>query len=286
LTDPVFGFRYIIGVSGTCYIDNDYFSDVIYRYSLRQAMEQRFVKKVQYVAEMTRTNRQEEEKWQLVLNRHEEIRRKLRPHKLRPLAQQEQQVDELAAAQKAAQDAAAARTQAIQEAAARHADYLARYLNSGFSRTPGSETLAVVVATGDGKLDHTVSTALANHFKSDTVKIFTSFFKPEFVSDKLFANVFDGSTEILNKLDLANSLDALLLARETVQYSKTPSLDNLVTANLQLEIQVVPIAGSIQNHSWSFTANGAGFSQTEAKSNADERILKQIASDTKMSLNN
>ncbi len=85
LTDNDFGFRYIIGLSGTCYIGNDYFSDVIYRYSLRQAMEQRFVKKVQYVAEMPRTNQQENEKWQLVLNHHEEIRRKLRAHKIRPL---------------------------------------------------------------------------------------------------------------------------------------------------------------------------------------------------------
>jgi type III restriction enzyme len=85
LTDDAFGFRYIVGVSGTCYVGNDYFSDVIYRYSLRQAMEQGFVKKIQYVAEMPRTNRPEEEKWQLILNRHEEIRRKLRPHKLRPL---------------------------------------------------------------------------------------------------------------------------------------------------------------------------------------------------------
>ena len=85
LTDPDYGFRYIIGVSGTCYLGNDYFSDVIYRYSLRQAMEEKFVKKVQYVAEMPRTRQPEEEKWQLVLNRHEEIRRKLKPHKLRPL---------------------------------------------------------------------------------------------------------------------------------------------------------------------------------------------------------
>lgn len=86
LTDDAFGFRYVIGVSGTCYLGNDYFADVIYRYSLRQAMEERFVKKVQYVAEMPRdTRRPEEEKWQLVLNRHEDIRRKLRPHKLRPL---------------------------------------------------------------------------------------------------------------------------------------------------------------------------------------------------------
>lgn len=86
LTDAAFGFRYVIGVSGTCYIGNEYFTDVIYRYSLRQAMEERFVKKVQYVAEMPRdTRRPEEEKWQLVRNRHEDIRRRLRPHKLRPL---------------------------------------------------------------------------------------------------------------------------------------------------------------------------------------------------------
>lgn len=85
LTDSDFGFRYIIGVSGTCYVGNEYFSDVIYRYSLRQAMEEKFVKKVQYVAEMPTTRQPEEEKWQLVRNRHEEIRRKLKPHKLRPL---------------------------------------------------------------------------------------------------------------------------------------------------------------------------------------------------------
>lgn len=85
LTDPDFAFRYIIGVSGTCYVGNEYFSDVICRYSLRQAMEEKFVKKVQYVAEMPKTRQPEEEKWQLIYNRHEEIRRNLKPHDLRPL---------------------------------------------------------------------------------------------------------------------------------------------------------------------------------------------------------
>ncbi len=85
LTDPDFGFKYIIGVSGTCYLDNEYFSDVISRYSLRTAMEQRFVKKVWYVAEMPQTKRPEEEKWQLIFNRHEKNKQDLRSHNLRPL---------------------------------------------------------------------------------------------------------------------------------------------------------------------------------------------------------
>jgi hypothetical protein len=182
------------------------------------------------------------------------------------------------------QQEAAAR-KAADATATERAKFLARYLNTGFSRTPGSEMLAVVVANEDGKMDQTVSTAFANHFKTNNVKIFTSFFTPEFVSDKLFASVFDGSTEVFNKLELVNSVDALLLARKTVQFSKTASLNNLITANMQLEVQILPIAGNGQNQSRTFTVNGAGFSQTEAATMAEDRLVKQIASDTNLSLN-
>ena len=179
---------------------------------------------------------------------------------------------------------AAAAKQAAEDAAAKHAAFLARYLNAGFSKTPGSRTLALVVATDDGKIDRTISAALAGHFKNGTVQISTSFFKPEFVSDNLFASIFSGSTEIINQLELAKSLDALLLARLTVQYSTSPELDNVMTAHARLEVQVVPVAAGIQNQTWSFTANGPGFSQGEALSSAEERLTKQITNDTKMSL--
>lgn len=84
LEDPAYNFRYIIGVSGTCYVKDDYFSDVIYRYSLRQAMEERFVKRVLYVAEMPQTS-EPDHKWQLINSRHEEIKRKLASKNLLPL---------------------------------------------------------------------------------------------------------------------------------------------------------------------------------------------------------
>ena len=85
LLNPDFGFRYILGVSGTCYVGDDYFSDVIYRYPLRLAMEERYVKRVDYVAEMPRTG-DPDEKWQLIHNRHEDARRKLKRRDIRPLS--------------------------------------------------------------------------------------------------------------------------------------------------------------------------------------------------------
>ena len=42
-------FKYILGFTGTAYIENEYFLDVIYRYSLKQAIEEKFVKNIEYI---------------------------------------------------------------------------------------------------------------------------------------------------------------------------------------------------------------------------------------------
>ena len=84
LLNPEYGFRYVVGVSGTCYIGDEYFADVVSRYSLRQAIEERFVKKVEYVAEMPQTD-SPDEKWQLIFKRHQGWKRQLRSRKIRPL---------------------------------------------------------------------------------------------------------------------------------------------------------------------------------------------------------
>jgi type III restriction enzyme len=54
------------------------------RYSLRQAIEERFVKRVEYVAEMPQTD-SPDEKWQLIYNRHQDWKKKLKKRGIRPL---------------------------------------------------------------------------------------------------------------------------------------------------------------------------------------------------------
>ena len=84
LQNPEYGFNTILGFSGTCYVDNEYFSDVIYRYSIREAMEQKFIKIPRYVVGEVITG-EEDERWQLLYNRHEKIRTSLTKRGIRPL---------------------------------------------------------------------------------------------------------------------------------------------------------------------------------------------------------
>lgn len=55
LRHPDFGFRQIVNVTGTPYLDDDYFPDVVFRYGLKQAIADKVVKKPNYKLEDTYT---------------------------------------------------------------------------------------------------------------------------------------------------------------------------------------------------------------------------------------
>ena len=69
-----FNFKYLLGFTGTAYIENEYFSDVIYRFSLRDAMERSFVKLVEYVAEDETGDHYE--RFQKIFDNHKEFKKK------------------------------------------------------------------------------------------------------------------------------------------------------------------------------------------------------------------
>jgi type III restriction enzyme len=81
LLGPNYGFKYIVNVSGTCYIGDDSFTDVIHRFSLRDSIEEKFVKSIRYVAEDSSGN--EDEKFQKIYDNHIENKtvkyRKVKP---------------------------------------------------------------------------------------------------------------------------------------------------------------------------------------------------------------
>ena len=181
-------------------------------------------------------------------------------------------------------EAAEAAQRAIETAAKQHADYVARYVNPGSTRTPGEIALAVVAASEDKAINTAVMSALASQFGKQHAEIVPSLFKPAFVADGLFQQAFDGSGDPFRKLDLTNSVDAVVLARETVTYAENAALDNLVSATMQLKVEVVPIVGTLNSGGWTFTARGPGFSKDVARQAAEESLIHQITTDTNMSL--
>ena len=76
MLNPDFNFKYILGLTGTAYLDDEYFNDVIYRYSIRQAVNDKVVKSVDYVAKDE--NIDKNEKFQKIYDNHDEFVKKYR----------------------------------------------------------------------------------------------------------------------------------------------------------------------------------------------------------------
>ncbi|MBS1862153.1 MAG: DEAD/DEAH box helicase family protein [Actinobacteria bacterium] len=81
IASPAYDFRYHVGLSGTCYVGDEYFADVIFRYSIRDAINDRWVKDVFYVAKDESNT--DDARFQKLLAQHEANRKTYRP--LKPL---------------------------------------------------------------------------------------------------------------------------------------------------------------------------------------------------------
>ncbi len=68
LLSKEYNFKYILGFTGTAYIKDDYFNDVIYRYSLRQAVNDKMVKMVDYISK--NDDAEDEIKFQEIYDNH------------------------------------------------------------------------------------------------------------------------------------------------------------------------------------------------------------------------
>jgi hypothetical protein len=119
------------------------------------------------------------------------------------------------------------------EAAAAHAQFVNQYVNANFNRTPGIPLVAVAVAAENKTMNRLMSTVLISRFKGEHAQLVDSFFKPPLLSDNLFNDAFNGSSALFNKLVITNSVEALLLARQTVEYSTSAELDNVITATIR-----------------------------------------------------
>ena len=77
--DRGIAFKYVIGLTGTAYKKrnqsgeaNEYLSDVIYRYSLKEAIEQGFIKDIEYIDKADMPS-DAGERWQVIVDSHEKI---------------------------------------------------------------------------------------------------------------------------------------------------------------------------------------------------------------------
>ncbi|MGO8837938.1 MAG: DEAD/DEAH box helicase [Limisphaerales bacterium] len=79
LLNADFGFRYMVNMTGTPYVEDEYFPDVVYRYGLKQAIADKVVKKPDYKIEDTYTAHDWQKTYAFHLENQKKYGKKLKP---------------------------------------------------------------------------------------------------------------------------------------------------------------------------------------------------------------
>ncbi len=161
-----------------------------------------------------------------------------------------------------------------QQLAKEREEYLARYI-----RQPSEKSdvrIALLVVTENQAPNETAAKALEKIFGERSFPASASFFTPAFLTDGMFEKSFGGSKGVLDKLELTNALDAIVLGRERVQYVTNDALGGLITANLTLELSALSASTHQPISQFSVSAAGPGFKMEQARAVAEERALKKF----------
>ncbi len=171
-----------------------------------------------------------------------------------------------------------------EEIAAEKAAFRARYLVPQIQKSTNRTAVALLAVTEDEAQAFAVADVLREKFKDSSASLIPNLFKPAFISDGYFARALSDPNPVIEELEIAKSVDALLFGRQSVQYTAHPNLENVLTAQMQLEVSLLPTDWSRPARKWTFSASGAGFNRTDARNMAEERALKQLSADNKMTL--
>lgn len=71
LLNKSYSFKYILGFTGTPYIGNEYFNDIIFKYSLKKAVEEKKVKEIEYLSDENISEKNKDDNFEIYYQVHE-----------------------------------------------------------------------------------------------------------------------------------------------------------------------------------------------------------------------
>lgn len=101
-------------------------------------------------------------------------------------------------------------------------------------------------------------------------------FKPNFIRENIFENIYSGQTNIINSLNLSEQTDYIIFGKKNVSFEQNQDYEGLITARINLELKLFASRDGNMVSSSIFTGVGAGFSKDEAEIKAADSMSDKI----------
>jgi hypothetical protein len=149
-------------------------------------------------------------------------------------------------------------------------DYSA-YLNTSFTKTNQNIEVAVTIINPNNEIEPSVSSDIAEIYKNTGNNVNNGLIRSNFIGKPAFLKLFEGNTDIIQKLKLGNYTDYLVLGKLNYKFKQGKLVNNTIICDATLNVSEISVNDMLNN---SFTVNGKGNGASESQ--AQEYALRDL----------
>ncbi len=156
-------------------------------------------------------------------------------------------------------------------------DNLSAYINVPAS---GKMAISVVIVDDGGAITNPVSSAIANVYTQSHQTAGIGLIKNSFVKTPEFKQLFDGDSNVIEKLNLAQFTNYLGIGKIVYSYRKGTLASGTTVCNAALNMNIISAKDKTITQSFTITnANGNGVTESQAKDDAFQKLLNIYSTD-------
>lgn len=149
------------------------------------------------------------------------------------------------------------------------------YINSSITNSSGKTNIAVTIVDENENISSSISTSIADIYNQKGNSGNTGLLRSSFIHKSGFQELFEGNSEIIEKLKLSNHADYVALGKIQYSTSKGTLVEGTFVCTASITMSIISANQKSIAKSFSFSENGNGVTETQAKEAATEKLINK-----------
>lgn len=153
------------------------------------------------------------------------------------------------------------------------------YINTSITNSSGKTNIAVTIVDENGNISSSISSSIANIYNQTGNSGNTGLIRSSFIHKSGFQELFEGNSEIIEKLKLSSHTDYIALGKIRYSMRKGALVDGTIICTASLTMSIVSANQKSIAKSFTFSENGNGATEDQAKEYAIDKLLSKYISE-------
>jgi len=149
------------------------------------------------------------------------------------------------------------------------------YINSSITNSSGNTSVAVTVVDENGNISSSISSLIANIYNQTGNNGKTGLLRSSFVHKSGFQELFEGNSDIIEKLKLSSHVDYIALGKIRYSMRKGTLVDGTIVCTVSITMSIISANQKSIAKSFSFSENGNGATETQAQEEATQKLMNR-----------